>query len=543
VRLEHVVSMLVVAGVELAFVFIVTTVFYRLATGALDHTASRFPSLADSSRALRKRSRGVVIITACLLALVIVTYNGWLARRGIDARAHTVALLQATGYDVWRRIGSALAKLAAAALGFLIAVRVVRRLLGRFEAALSRWGRLKDPDKRVRTTFAGLSYAIVNAGWLLLAVFALQVFGVPEGIVSVFVIAVRVYLVIAIGVLLIRASVVIVDTLDGLGQRYVETRDWKRYYEHLRPLVPTFRACLEYGLWVAVASLAIFQLAPVQSVVDWGPRLIEAIGLFFLGRVVIELGRLEIDHRMLPKMGLDVMSRRRRETMAPIVRSAFTYAVYFGTAVMILANLGFNPMPFLAGAGILGIVIGFGAQALIHDVVSGFFILFENTYLIGDAIEAGGAKGVVEAIEFRTTKIRDAEGRLHVLRNGEVKQVVNYSKGYTVAVVSLDVPYEVDLPQVFTIVREAGERVRRENQDVIGEIQIDGISAFGTATMALRTSTRVKAGRHEATSAALRLAIKEAFDRWSAVFPRKTLVPDKLVSVAPHAPDNFRRRR
>jgi moderate conductance mechanosensitive channel len=281
----------------------------------------------------------------------------------------------------------------------------------------------------------------------------------------------------------------------------------------------------------------------VQSVAEWGPRLIESIGLFFLGRVLIELGRLEIDRRLLPNMGIDEMARRRRETMAPIVRSAFTYAVYFGTAVMILATLGFNPMPFLAGAGILGIVIGFGAQALIHDLVSGFFILFENTYLIGDAVEAAGAKGVVEAIEFRTTKIRDAEGRLHVVRNGEVKQVVNYSKGYTAAVVSVDVPYEVDLPQVFTILREAGERVRRENQDVIGEIQIEGISAFGPATLSLRTSTRVKAGRHEATSAALRLAIKEAFDRWSAVFPRKTLVPEKLVSVAPHVPDSFRRRR
>src|SRR6185312_13706469 len=198
-----------------------------------------------------------------------------------------------------------------------------------------------------------------------------------------------------------------------------------------------------------------------DTVIAWGPRLIEGIGLFFLGRAVIELGHLEIARRMLPDEGLDEMARRRRATMAPIVRSAFSYAVYFATAVAILASLGFNPMPFLAGAGILGLVIGFGAQSLINDVVSGFFILFENTFLVGDAIEAAGAKGVVEAIEFRTTKIRDSDGRMHIVRNGDIKQVINYSKEYALAVVTFDVSYQAELAQVFAVLREAGERVRR----------------------------------------------------------------------------------
>ena len=121
------------------------------------------------------------------------------------------------------------------------------------------------------------------------------------------------------------------------------------------------------------------------------------------------------------------------------------YAAYFATTVLILGTLGFNPLPFLAGAGLLGLVIGFGAQSLINDVVSGFFILFENIYLVGDVIEGGGAKGVVEAIEFRTTRIRDADGRLHIVRNGDMKQVVNFSKDYAVAVVPVDVSYEADM--------------------------------------------------------------------------------------------------
>src|SRR5262245_458976 len=109
------------------------------------------------------------------------------------------------GSDAWSRLGLALGKLAAAALGFLVAVRIVRYLLGRLERALNRWDALKDTDQRVKTAFAGLRNTIVNAGWLLLVVFAFQLFGVPEGVVSVLVSAIRIYLVIAIGLLLIRS--------------------------------------------------------------------------------------------------------------------------------------------------------------------------------------------------------------------------------------------------------------------------------------------------------------------------------------------------
>ena len=146
----------------------------------------------------------------------------------------------------------------------------------------------------------------------------------------------------------------------------------------------------------------------LQRVAAWGPLVIQGLAIFFVGQLVIELGYMEIGHRMLPREGLEESERRRRATMVPLVRSTFMYVAYFMTAVLILAALGFNPMPFLAGAGILGLVVGFGAQSMINDVVSGFFILFENIYLVGDIVEAGPARGVVEAIEFRTTKIATA---------------------------------------------------------------------------------------------------------------------------------------
>jgi small conductance mechanosensitive channel len=351
---------------------------------------------------------------------------------------------------------------------------------------------------------------------------------------------VRAYLILAVGLLIVRSTVVTVDTLDAVARRYAERRSWLRYYDHLRPLVPNFRLALEYSLWIAMASLVLLQIGPLAPLASWGPLLIQAIGIAFAGAVVVEVGRLEILHRLLPREGLDEMSRRRRSTMAPLVRSMFTYAVTFGTVVLILATLGFNPVPFLAGAGILGLVVGFGAQSLNNDVVSGFFILFENTYLVGDVVEAAGAKGVVEAIEFRTTKIRDAEGRLYVVRNGDVKQVINYSKEYAVAVVAINVAYEADLQTVFRVLREACDRVRAENGDMLADTDINGIVAFGEASMTVRTSTRVKPGRHEAAAAAIRLAIKDAFDRRASGVARNGLIPAELTH--PLSPDVRDRR-
>ena len=281
--------------------------------------------------------------------------------------------------------------------------------MSRAEAAINRWDHIRDNDQSLERFFAGLSRALTWTSWLLWLVLAGHLLALPEVVLRWMWIAVRVQVIVAAGVSLVRSTGAIVDTLDGLSHSVASRRDWLRYYDHLRPLVPTFRASLEYVVWIGIAALVLVQVDGLRGLSAWGPRFIEAIGIFFVGRVVIELGHLEIGHRLLPRAGLSDAERRRRGTMVPLVRSIFTYATYFAVVVLVLATIGFNPMPFLAGAGILGLVVGFGSQSLISDVVSGFFILFENVYLVGDTIETGSARGVVEAIEFRTTKVRDDE--------------------------------------------------------------------------------------------------------------------------------------
>ena len=478
---------------------------------------------------LRLKARRILLAAGLAMAAVVLCVNGFWFVRGIDVQRHTMELLRSLTDGTSPITAGALTRLALAALGTIVVIRVARWLLRGAERRLRRWDQLGSDNRSLATLFAGLEGAVVNIGWILVVLYACILFAVPGRVTSTLLLAVRIYVVVAIGLIVIRSTETIVDTLDGLGRRYAQRRAWQGHYDHLRALLPTLRACLGYALWVGVGSLVLVQLSSMQDLAAWGPRLIQAIAIFFAGRVVIELGRLEILHRMLPREGLEENEHRRRETMIPLVRSVFTYAVYFATAVLVLGSLGFNPMPFLAGAGLAGLVIGFGAQSLINDVVSGFFILFENIYLVGDIVEVGQARGVVEAIEFRTTTIRDADGRVHVIRNGDMKPVINYSKDYGMAIVAVEVPYDADLQRVFAALRQASERLRRESRDVLNDTQIDGITAFGASSMTIRTSTRVRPGRHESTAATLRMLINETFDRQAEGAPRTTLIGDSYV--------------
>jgi hypothetical protein len=223
VRLQAILSTLAVASLEVVLVLTAARLLYAVIARALERaTAGRHgAAFADSSRALRMRARNL-LVAACLLSTVaILAYNGWLAARGVDAWTHTADLLAGIGGDTWLRAGFALAKLVAAVLLFRVAVRLVRKGLRRLEGSVTTWHHLREHDKSVRTAFSGLTHAIVTAGWLLLAVFAVRLFAVPASFTGGLAMLVRAYLVIAIGFLLIRSSVVIVDALDGLGQHYV----------------------------------------------------------------------------------------------------------------------------------------------------------------------------------------------------------------------------------------------------------------------------------------------------------------------------------
>jgi small conductance mechanosensitive channel len=201
------------------------------------------------------------------------------------------------------------------------------------------------------------------------------------------------------------------------------------------------------------------------------------------------------------------------QTLVPLLQSICQYLLYFGSAVVMLGVLGVNTGPILAGAGLVGLAVGLGAQSLVTDVVSGFFILFEGQYLVGDLVEIGEATGRVEAVSIRHTQVRDAQGKLHIIPNGQIKEVVNSSKGYMNAVVDLELPADGDLDGALEAMREAGRRLRAQHPgDVLGETQVQGLVELGLSEMTARAVTRVRPGTHEEMENEYRRLLKQVLD-------------------------------
>jgi moderate conductance mechanosensitive channel len=474
----------------------------------------------------------ITIFSALTAAVVLIAALGFALWKGIHPTTWIYQQLAAVSLEKWTAIALDGVQILGAGILLLFILRAVRSLVQKIATYCIAWENLRDNDKSLERFFLGLQRCIGITSWLAFFLISWSMIDGPELIFNWVFIATKIYLIISLGILIIRASAVVVDTAEGLSNRYAEKRNWLAYYAQLRPLVPLLRRCLELALWVGIASLVVLQLDSVASIAHYGPRIIAVIGIFFCGRVAMELGNFYCTQSAQTSTDVDDMTARRRATIMPLMRSILRFACYFVVMMLSLSVLGFNTMPFLAGFTALGMVVGFGAQSLITDVVSGFFILFENVYLVGDVIEGGGAKGTVDAIEFRTTRIRDEDGKLHIIRNGDMKQIVNYSREFTKAVVTFEVSYEKDIHAVFSILQQCGQELRASNPNVLDDLHIDGITGFGGQTLTLRTTVRVKPGTHEIVAAHLRLKLKEAFDRITAdPAARKSLVPEKMGAV------------
>ncbi|HYT95072.1 MAG TPA: mechanosensitive ion channel family protein [Gemmataceae bacterium] len=295
------------------------------------------------------------------------------------------------------------------------------------------------------------------------------------------------------------------------GNRHLARTSFRRYWERITRMFPFGERCFDAAVYLSAASLCVRELAFIAVVADFGPRIVECIGIFFCSRVIIELLHVLLQEAFgmyAEDGGLDQKGR----TLVPLLHSICQYAIYFGSVVLMLGQLGVDTRPLLAGAGILGLAVGLGAQSLVTDVVSGFFILFENQFLVGDYVKIGDAAGTVEEVGMRVTKIRDGQGKLHIIPNGQIKGVVSYSAGYVNAVVDYPLPSGSDLESVFRSMREAGERLRLEREEVLAETEIHGIVDLKSSEMTVRAVTRVKPGAHGIIQNEYRRLLKQVLD-------------------------------
>jgi moderate conductance mechanosensitive channel len=223
------------------------------------------------------------------------------------------------------------------------------------------------------------------------------------------------------------------------------------------------------------------------------------------------------------------MRERRGRTISQLLRSVGRVAI-ITIAILLTFNVFINIAPILAGAGILGLAVSFGAQSLVRDVISGFFILSENQFGLGDVIEVAGKAGVVEKMTLRVVVLRDLEGAMHIIPNGELKVVTNRTRGWARSVVDVGVPYDVNLDRAIGVVQDEAAQF---SNDPVWSIQLDGplevlgVESLADSAIVIRTLIKTQPGSQWNAGREFRRRLVLRFEREGIQIP----VPERRVHL------------
>ncbi len=213
---------------------------------------------------------------------------------------------------------------------------------------------------------------------------------------------------------------------------------------------------------------------------------------------------------------------QRARTLGSVLRSLCSAVVGVVGAIMVLAEFGVDLAPILASAGIVGVAVGFGAQNLVKDFLSGVFMLLEDQYGVGDIVDVGQASGTVETVGLRITTLRDVNGTLWYVRNGEILRVGNKSQGFAVAVVDVPVAHGRDVGEATELAESvAQQRVQQPDiaEDVLENVQMLGVESITADNVTLRLTVRVQPGKQFAVQRALNATVSEAMGQTPAPPP------------------------
>jgi small conductance mechanosensitive channel len=206
---------------------------------------------------------------------------------------------------------------------------------------------------------------------------------------------------------------------------------------------------------------------------------------------------------------------KRAYTLTHIVRDVARLVILFVGMTMILSEVGVDLKPLLAAAGLGGLAIGFGAQSLVKDLISGFFILWENSVRIGDVVEVAGVAGVVEEIELRTIKLRDLSGNVHVVPNGVIDKVKNLTKDYAYYVFDIGVAYRENVDAVMGVLQEIAKDLRRDSRfadDILEPLEMLGVDQFKDSAVMIKCRIKTEPLKQWRVGREMNRRIKNTFD-------------------------------
>ncbi|HHS50924.1 MAG TPA: mechanosensitive ion channel family protein [candidate division Zixibacteria bacterium] len=251
------------------------------------------------------------------------------------------------------------------------------------------------------------------------------------------------------------------------------------------------------------------------------------IGAMILVRVVRRIGKAIIARYQDDDPTTKNEQERRAETLVSVLKITTKIAVWTIVLFMVLREIGANITPLLTGAGIVGLAVGFGAQNIVRDFFSGFLILLENQYRVGDVIQIADRAGLVESINLRTTSIRNLEGVLHIIPNGEIKAVDNYTFSESRQVIDVGISYNSSMDKAIEVIEAIGEEMKNmpEFAEDIRAFEILGIQRLGDSSVDIRVKISTEPLKQWAIGRKFRYLVKKRFDEndIEIPFPHRTV--------------------
>jgi len=225
---------------------------------------------------------------------------------------------------------------------------------------------------------------------------------------------------------------------------------------------------------------------------------------------------------------------QRAQTLGSVLRNVATVTIWVIAVLIILGELNISVAPLLASAGVLGVALGFGAQVIVGDILVGMFMIMEDQFGVGDVVDMGEAVGVVEEVTLRVTRLRDVEGTVWYVRNGQVQQVGNMSQLWARVILDIGVAYDTDIEEASKLIKRVADDVWHEEADgarVLEEPSIWGLEQFGADAILIRLAVKTRPGEQWAVARRIRAGVKTAFDEAGIDIP----FPQRSIWVNPVA--------
>ena len=260
-------------------------------------------------------------------------------------------------------------------------------------------------------------------------------------------------------------------------------------YEFWRDIVQSAGREGLYTFW-DVVKIAIFYL----------------VARFILSKLIDRVAFPVVQHGQISG---DESRVRRMHTLQSLLKSTVSYVLFFICAVMLLKAFKVDPMPVVVSAGVVGLAVGFGAQRLVRDVISGFFIILENQYAVGEYVTVSGITGTVTDVGLRLTRIRGDDGKLYLFSNGDLTLICNHSRGAVGVSVDVTISAEEDATRAARILDEVGEEFAKTARDMESPFQVIGMPAFSVGSVTMRMEGRALPPGLEDLQMAFREKVRE----------------------------------